>query len=42
MKYVLISAVVFFGCILVLGPMTDAIALPAGVVSVMDDLGSIF
>ena len=42
MKYVLISAVVFFGGILVLGPMTDGIAMPAGVVSIMDDLGSIF
>jgi hypothetical protein len=42
MKYVLISGVVLFGCILVLGPMTDTIALPAGVVGIMDDLGSIF
>ncbi len=42
MKYVLVSAVVFFGCVLVLGPITDGIALPAGVVSVMDDIGSIF
>jgi hypothetical protein len=42
MKYVLISAVFFFGCVLVLGPMTDGIALPTGVVSVMDDLGGIF
>ncbi len=42
MKYVLISAVVFFGCVLVLGPMTDGMVLPAGIVNVMDDLGSIF
>ncbi len=42
MKYVLISAVVFFGCVLVLGPITDGIGLPPGVVSIMDDLGSIF
>jgi len=42
MKYVVISAGVFFGCALVLGPMTDGLALPASIVSIMDDLGHIF
>jgi hypothetical protein len=42
MKYALVSAVVLIGCVMVLGPITDSIALPAGVVSIMDDLGNIF
>ena len=42
MKYVLISAVVFFGCVLVLGPVADSIAIPEGVARVLDDVGNIF
>jgi hypothetical protein len=42
MKYLVIAAVVFFGCVLVLGPLSGGFALPAGVAGVMDDIGHIF
>ncbi|HEX9771770.1 MAG TPA: hypothetical protein VGA50_21580 [Kiloniellales bacterium] len=42
MKYALIAAVVFLGCVVLLGPARDSLVLPAGVVSIMDDLGHIF
>lgn len=42
MKYALIAAVVFVGCVVLLGPARDSLVLPAGVVSIMDDLGHIF
>jgi hypothetical protein len=42
MKYALIAVVVFFGCVLVLGPVTHSLVLPAGVTGVMDELGQIF
>lgn len=42
MKYALIAAVVFFGCVLVLGPVTHSLVLPAGVTGVMDQLDHIF
>lgn len=42
MKYVLISAVVLVGCVLVLGPLADSIAVPDGVARVLDDVGGIF
>ena len=42
MKYFVTAAVVFLGCVLVLGPTAGAFELPAGVASVLDDLGSIF
>jgi hypothetical protein len=42
MKYVLISAVVLVGCILMLGPLADSIGTPAGVVRVLGDVDNIF
>ena len=42
MKYALIAAAVFFGCVLVLGPVTHSLVLPAGVTGVMDQLDHIF
>jgi hypothetical protein len=42
MKYVLISAVVLVGCVLLLGPLADSIGMPDGVVRVLDDVGGIF
>jgi len=42
MKYALIAAVVFVGCLSVLAGARDGLVLPAGVASIMDDLGRIF
>jgi hypothetical protein len=42
MKYALIAAVVFVGCVLLLGPARDSLVLPAGVAGIMDDIGRIF
>jgi hypothetical protein len=42
MRYALVSAVVFVGCLMVLAAARDGLALPAGVASIMDDIGRIF
>lgn len=42
MKYALIAAIVFIGCVAILGPLRDSLVLPAGVAGVMDDIGRIF
>jgi len=42
MRYVLISAVVLVGCVLLLGPLAASIGVPDGVVRVLDDVGGIF
>lgn len=42
MKYVLISAVILVGGVLVLGPLADTIGAPEGVTRVLDSVGSIF
>jgi hypothetical protein len=42
MKYVLISAVVLVGCVLLVGPLADSIGMPDGVARVLDDVDGIF
>ena len=42
MKYALLSALVLLGGAFLLGPLSDSIGAPAGVVQILDDVKGIF